>query len=132
MSSVNRAIIRKRVLVGLTGMILLPYTFLNGVGLLVLMNTIKGLSEVAVFVAPVLSLPLYFIFLWSPSKASVAIWLNFLILHLGYLLIDWPHWLTIITALRLDWPLLLSAVLLRLAAVQERRGNRILSTGMGV
>jgi hypothetical protein len=70
--------------------------------------------------APIAPLMLYLIVFRSALAASIVVWLNFLVLHIAYLLVDWPHLMTVIEALRLDWPLLLSGILLQLAANQER------------
>ena len=128
MSPIKRIVLQRRVLVGFAGIILLPYALLNGMGLFFLWNSIHNLLEAVVFMAPVVALPLYFMFLWSTPIASVVIWLNFLILHLGYFMIAWPHWAASVTALRVDWPLLLSAILLQFGANQEKMIRDILST----
>ena len=109
----------KWILIGLVGALLLPYTLLNGVGLFVGVGRIRGALEIVVFVAPIFAFPLYLVSIWSTYRASLLIGLNFCVLHLGYFLIDWPHWGTLVEALRIDWPLLLSCILLYAAALQK-------------
>jgi hypothetical protein len=124
MSSLSQVIGRQWALLSLAAIIVCCYVLLNAVGLFVLGGRAKS-AEIVIFVAPVLALPFFLSFALSPSVASVLLWLDFLILHVGYVVNDWPHFSNLITALRMDWPLLLVAVLTQMAASRERKYSAI-------
>lgn len=91
------------------------YFLLNAAGLFVLGGRTKGV-EIIYFIAPVLVLPCFLAGLRSLHLASALLWIDFALVHLSYIAIDWPHYQTSITAFRSDWPLLLIALLMQLAA----------------
>jgi hypothetical protein len=106
-------------LVALAGAIVLPYTLLNVAGLIGV-DRIQGILDVILLVAPILAFPLYLVCFWSARKSSILLALNFCILHLGYFSVDWPHWATLLEALRIDWPLPCCSILLYVAALRNR------------
>jgi hypothetical protein len=98
------------------GLLLLAYTCLHFFGLMILMNRITGVLGFVMFFAPLFAFPIYLVSFWSRSKASALLLVNFLIVHICYVLAAWPDWGTVIEALRIDWPLIAGALLLWLTA----------------
>lgn len=120
MSTVSQVVTRNGLTLSAAAITTFCYVLLNAVGLFVLGGRARGV-EVLIFVAPVLALPFFLSFIWSVSVASILLWADFVVLHVGYLLNDWPHVSTLITALQSDWPLLLVAILMQIVAAREQK-----------
>jgi hypothetical protein len=115
----HSALRRQWPLLSFAALFTLGYVSLHAAGLFVFGERMTGL-EVVIFVAPVLTLPIFFLVLWSLPAASALMWVNFLTLHIAYVASDWPHVSDALTALQTDWPLLLIAVLIQWAVLREQ------------
>jgi hypothetical protein len=110
---------RKTVL-GIAIALVIIYALISGAGLFVFSGRLR-LREVPLFVAPVLTVFIAILSLFKVRPACFLMWIGFATIHLGYLIIDWPHPDNLWIALTFDWPVLLASVLLTWVALADKK-----------